>query len=136
MKLLRHLTGYLPVNIASGLASFGGVYVFTRLLGDAEYGRYALMVWAVAMIHTLSLTWVEAANYRFTGTAIESGRLTDHYRTALRLMVRSLAVALLLLAAMWGAFHLFGIAGYDAILPWLAGLLIVDTIVKMALESQ
>ena len=33
MKLLRHLAGYLPVNIASGIAAFGGVYVFTRLLG-------------------------------------------------------------------------------------------------------
>ena len=29
MKLLRHLAGYLPVNIASGIAAFGGVYVFT-----------------------------------------------------------------------------------------------------------
>ena len=33
MKLFRHLAGYLPANLASALASFGGVYVFTRLLG-------------------------------------------------------------------------------------------------------
>ena len=33
MKLLSHLAGYLPVNIANGIAAFGGVYVFTRLLG-------------------------------------------------------------------------------------------------------
>ena len=74
MKLVRHLAGYLPVNIASGIAAFGGVYVFTRLLGAEDYGRYALMVSALALIHTLSLTWVEAANYRFTARAIELGR--------------------------------------------------------------
>ena len=43
MKLFRHLAGYLPANLASALASFGSVYVFTRLLGADEYGRYALM---------------------------------------------------------------------------------------------
>ena len=59
MKLLRHLAGYLPVNIASAIAAFGGVYVFTRLLDADEYGRYALMVSAMALIHTLSLTPAE-----------------------------------------------------------------------------
>ena len=48
MKLLRHLAGYLPVQIASGIAAFGGVYVFTRLLGPEEYGRYALMLSVIA----------------------------------------------------------------------------------------
>ncbi len=37
MKLFRHLAGYLPANLASAMASFGGVYVFTRLLGAEEW---------------------------------------------------------------------------------------------------
>ena len=43
MKLLRHLAGYLPVQVANGIAAFGGVFVYTRLLDPDEYGRYALM---------------------------------------------------------------------------------------------
>jgi O-antigen/teichoic acid export membrane protein len=69
MKLLSHLAGYLPVNIANGIAAFGGVYVFTRLLGPEEYGRYALMFSVMALIHTLSLTPAEASAYRFAGKA-------------------------------------------------------------------
>ena len=61
MKLLRHLAGYLPVNIASGIAAFGGVYVFTRLLGPEEYGRYARMFSVMTLVHLLSLTAAESA---------------------------------------------------------------------------
>ena len=67
MKLLRHLAGYLPVNIASGIAAFGGVYVFTRLLGPEEYGRYALMFSVMTLVHLLSLTAAESAAFRFAG---------------------------------------------------------------------
>ncbi len=69
MKLLRHLAGYLPVQVANGIAAFGGVFVYTRLLGPDEYGRYALMFSAMALIHMLSLTSAEAAAFRFAGEA-------------------------------------------------------------------
>ena len=85
MKLFRHLAGYAPVNIAAAIASFGGVYVFTRLLGADEYGRYAVMLSALAIIHTISLSWAEAAGYRFAGRAEENGATADHHRTGLRL---------------------------------------------------
>ena len=61
MKLARHLAGYLPANLASAIASFGGVYVYTRLLGADEYGRYALMFSVLALIHTITLAPGEAA---------------------------------------------------------------------------
>jgi len=134
MKLMRHLAGYAPVNIASALAAFGGVYVFTRLLGADEYGRYALMISALALIHTLSLTWAEAANYRFTARAEAAGKLPDHYRTGLSLMGRSLiwaaALVLILLAVTWNY------PNYRAFIPFIAVLLPLNTIVQMALEAH
>ena len=134
MKLVRHLAGYLPVNIASGIAAFGGVYVFTRLLGAEDYGRYALMVSALALIHTLSLTWVEAANYRFTARAIELGREKEHFRATLSLMFRSLIMALLLTFGLW--VFVKDDPSYARILPWMAALLPLNTIVQLALESH
>lgn len=134
MSLLRHLTGYLPVKLASAAASFGGVYAFTRLLGPEEYGRYALMVSVLSLVHTISLTWVEAANYRFTGRAAANGRLADHYATALALMRRSILVALAIMALLYAAtWHL---PGYAQLMPWVALLMVVNTVIQMALEAH
>ncbi len=134
MKLLRHLAGYLPVNIANGIAAFGGVYVFTRLLGPEEYGRYALMFSAMALIHTISLTPAEAAAYRFAGKAEAENKLPDHYRTALSVTLRSLALTALLIGAL--ALALGKLPEYLKILPWIAVLIPLNTIIQMALESH
>jgi len=134
MKLLRHLAGYLPVNIASGVAAFGGVYLFTRLLGAEEYGRYALMVSVLALVHTLSLTPAEAAAYRFAGKAEASGRIADHFRTALSVTLRSLLLAGVLIAGLALALH--KLPEYLKILPWLAALLPLNTLIQMALEAH
>lgn len=134
MKLLRHLAGYLPVNIASAIAAFGGVYVFTRLLEADEYGRYALMVSAMALIHTLSLTPAEAAAYRFAGKAGAEGRLPDHFRTAVSLTFRSLLVTAALLIALGAA--LGRLPEYLAILPWIAVLMPLNTVIQMTLEAH
>lgn len=134
MKLFRHLAGYAPVNIAAAIASFGGVYVFTRLLGAEEYGRYAVMLSALALIHTISLSWAEAAGYRFAGQAEAAGRTADHHRTGLGLLARSLVLSGLiicaLLAATWNA------PQYRAFLPFFALLLPLMTIIQMALEAH
>lgn len=134
MKLLRHLAGYAPVNIAAAIVSFGSVYAFTRLLGPEEYGRYALMISVLALLHTLSLTWAEAANYRFTAEATEKGRLPSHYRTGLGLLARSLVfsglLVLALLAITWR------MPEYRAFIPFIACLLPLNSIVQMALEAH
>ncbi len=134
MKLLRHLAGYLPVNIANGIAAFGGVYVFTRLLGPEEYGRYALMISAMALIHTLSLTPAEAAGYRFAGKAEAENRLPDHFRTALSLTFRSLFVTAALVGAL--ALALGQLPEYLKILPWIAVLMPLNTVIQMSLEAH
>ena len=134
MSLARHLAGYLPVNLASGLASFGAVYVFTRVMGADEYGVYALMLWTMAMIHTISLTWVEAAAYRFTAEAEARGDLAGHYRTAIRLMLKALALAFALAALVW--FALRDQPHYAATLPWIAALLPINSIVQISLQAH
>lgn len=134
MKLLRHLAGYLPVKIASGIAAFGGVYFFTRLLGPEEYGRYALMLSALALIHTLSLTPAEAAAYRFAGEAEARKRLPDHYRTVLSLTLRSLLLAAILIGGL--AISLRKLPEYLAILPWIALLAPMNSYLQMALEAH
>ncbi|MCI4643992.1 MAG: lipopolysaccharide biosynthesis protein [Hyphomonadaceae bacterium] len=134
MPFLRHLTGYAPAKLASALASFGGVYVFTRLLGAEDYGRYALLISILALIHTLTLTWVEAANYRFAARAREQGTLADHYALALAMMRRSLLAGLAVLGLVWIA--LSHVPGYAAALPWIAVLMVTNTFVQMALEAH
>lgn len=134
MKLLRHLAGYLPVNIASGIAAFGGVYVFTRLLSPEDYGRYALMLSLLAIIHAISLTPAEAAAYRFAGQAEADNKQPDHFRTILSLTARSLIVASFLVGL--AALILGSMPAYLAILPWMAALLPLGTIVQIALEAH
>ena len=133
-KLARHLAGYLPVNLANAIAAFGGVYVFTRLLSAEAYGTYALMFWIMAMVHTVCVTWVEAAAYRFSGTAEATGQLPDHYRTALPLLAKSSMVALVVFAVMW--FVLRDRPQYAATVPWIAVLLPTNSVVQVALEAH
>ncbi|MEQ8557659.1 MAG: polysaccharide biosynthesis C-terminal domain-containing protein [Henriciella sp.] len=134
MKLARHLAGYLPANLASAIASFGGVYVFTRLLGADEYGRYALMFSVMALIHTLTLAPGEAAAYRFTARANAKGDTADHYATVRSLLIRSLFVAGLLMAML--AISVWHMPRYLRILPWIAVLLPLNTLLQATLEAH
>ncbi len=134
MKLSRHLAGYLPANLASAIASFGGIYVFTRLLGADEYGRYALMFSVMALIHTIALAPAEAAAYRFTGAAQAKGDLADHFDAVRGLLLRSLIVAGLLMLALTGA--VWTLPEYLKLLPWIALLLPVNTLVQATLEAH
>lgn len=134
MKLLRHLAGYLPVNIASGIAAFGGVYVYTRLLGPEDYGRYALMFSVMTLVHMLSLTSAEAAAFRFTGEAKEKQTLPDHFRTTLSLTFRSLIVAAVLIGGL--ALAMGHLPEYLKILPWIAILIPMNSMIQMALEAH
>ncbi|GGB69572.1 lipopolysaccharide biosynthesis protein [Henriciella pelagia] len=134
MKFTRHLAGYLPVNLATALASFGGVYAFSRLLGADEYGRYALMFSVMALIHTASLAAAESAAYRFTASARAKGDLADHFATIRGLLLRSLGVAALMMLVV--AILLRDMPDYLAIVPWIAVLLPLGTAIQTALEAH
>src|SRR3990167_5462825 len=103
-------------------------------MGADEYGVYALMLWTMAVIHTISLTWVEAAAYRFTAEAEARGDLAGHYRTAIRLMLKALALAFALAALVW--FALRAQPHYAATLPWIAALLPINSIVQISLQAH
>jgi O-antigen/teichoic acid export membrane protein len=126
--------GYAPVNAAQALVGFGGVYVFTRLLGAEDYGRYALLVSAQAIVHTMTLTWAEAAAYRFAATAEVEGRRADHLSTMLPLMARSALLAVFAVGLLALVFR--NDPKYLAILPWMAGLIVLNTVVQTALEMH
>ena len=134
MKLFRHLAGYLPANLASALASFGSVYVFTRLLGADEYGRYALMFAIMALIHSLTLAPGEAAAYRFTAEAKAKGETADHFATIRSLLLRSLMMAAILMVVLTVAVS--HMPRYLRILPWMALLLPMNTLLQATLEAH
>ncbi|MBL4870517.1 MAG: oligosaccharide flippase family protein, partial [Robiginitomaculum sp.] len=134
MKLGRHLLGYAPVKLVAALCSFGGIYVYTRLLGAEQYGRYALMFSVMALIHTVSLTWVEASAYRFTAKAQKTGNLPDHFRTSLALLLRALFVAMILVGAL--LFVTWDKPNYRAFVPFIALLLPFNTMIKIAMEAH
>ncbi|WP_084398512.1 lipopolysaccharide biosynthesis protein [Henriciella aquimarina] len=134
MKLTRHLAGYLPANLASAIASFGGVYVFTRLLGAEDYGRYALMFAVMALIHTVTLAPAEAAAYRFTASAQAAGKMADHFHTVRALMLRSLGIAALVMIAL--SLAVAHLPDYLALLPWIALLLPLNTLLQTTLEAH
>ncbi len=96
----RRLFGYFPASLAGGLASFGAVYALTRLLSPADYGFYALALTTLGIVYTLTLTWGEAAAYRFAGEAAAKAQMPNHIRTVMALLAASSAVAI---AAMLGA---------------------------------
>lgn len=133
-NFIRHLFGYLPVNIVSGLVSFGGVYLFTRLLGAEEFGRYALAYSTLHLIHTFTLTWCEAAGYRFNAEAEANGRLPSHFRTSLVLAVISLVPALIVLGIVMAL--VAAEPAFQAALIWLIILMPASVIINLAMESH
>ncbi|MET0545698.1 MAG: lipopolysaccharide biosynthesis protein [Caulobacterales bacterium] len=76
-RLMRQLAGYVPVNLAQVIASFGAIYLFTRILGAESYGRYALILSAVNFLFLFGFTWIEAAAHRFYAPMAAQGRSAD-----------------------------------------------------------
>ncbi len=87
----RSMLAYIPVNLASLIVSFGGIVILTRLLGSAEYGRYALAVITMLAVHMGLFTWLEAAMARYQARAEREGNVNTHtktiYQYALRTMI-------------------------------------------------
>jgi O-antigen/teichoic acid export membrane protein len=114
--MARHLVTYLLPNIAQAVASFGTVALLTRLLGEADYGRYALVFTAMSLANYLALTWIEAAAARYFSEANARGEKPDHFKTLLRLYA-------------WCA------AGFGVISVLLVVLLPYDVALKLALAA-
>ncbi len=132
--LSRHLLGYLPVNLAQAIVAFGSIYLFTRVLPPADYGRYALVLAAAGLIHTIAFTWVEAAAHRFYAEADEKGSKADHFATLLRLW---LAAAIPATVGVAGLLLLSPLAAdMQAAAGFAAGSILFRSLLRVALESR
>ena len=78
----RQMLGYIPVNLANIIISFGTIAILTRLLDGAEFGRYALAIAGMHFIHMVVFTWIEAAMVRFYARAAKHGETASHLKTS------------------------------------------------------
>ncbi len=78
----RQMLGYIPVNLANIIVSFGTIAILTRLFDGAEFGRYALAIATMHFMHMVFFTWIEAAMSRFYARAERKGELASHMKTA------------------------------------------------------
>ncbi|WP_017931781.1 oligosaccharide flippase family protein [Robiginitomaculum antarcticum] len=85
MTLWRQLLGYIPVNLANIIVSFGSILILTRILDAAEFGRYALVMVTMQLIHTAAFTWMEASMERYHARAVRKGDLRNHLNTLYKL---------------------------------------------------
>ena len=92
------------------------------------------MFTVLALIHTVTLAPGEAAAYRFTAQAKARGDLPDHYATVRSLLLRSLLMAGVLMLVLTLA--LSHMPRYLRILPWMALLLPLNTLLQATLEAH
>jgi O-antigen/teichoic acid export membrane protein len=85
----RGVWGYLPANIVAGVAGFGAIFAFTRLLPPEAMGWYALAVTLTNLLHTLVFTWAEAAMARFEPAETSARGRADHRATIYGLLAIS-----------------------------------------------
>ena len=78
----RQMLGYIPVNLANIIISFGTIAILTRLLDGAEFGRYALAIAGMHFIHMVVFTWIEAAMVRFYARADRRSEIASHLKTS------------------------------------------------------
>jgi len=86
----RSMLAYIPVNLASLIVSFGGIVILTRLLGGAEYGRYALAMITMMAVHMGLFTWLEAAMARFQARAEREDDVATHTKTIYWYAIRTM----------------------------------------------
>jgi O-antigen/teichoic acid export membrane protein len=56
--LIRQSAAYALARGVPALINFGALALFTRLLGPDEYGRYALVIAIVVLVHGIGFQWI------------------------------------------------------------------------------
>ncbi len=98
----RSMLAYIPVNLANIIVSFGTIAILTRLLGSAEFGRYALAVITLQFVHMGMFTWLEAAMARFQARAEKTDDVSSHLKTIYVYAIGCAGVgSVAILAALW-----------------------------------
>jgi O-antigen/teichoic acid export membrane protein len=80
--MLKQMLGYIPVNVANIVISFGTIALLTRLLSGEEFGRYALAMVSLQFGHMAAFSWIEAGISRFYARAERTGELATHLKTS------------------------------------------------------
>lgn len=63
--LLRHSFYYLVARGLPGLLSFAALMLYTRLLTAADFGRYAVVLAGVGLVHVMMFQWLQLVLARF-----------------------------------------------------------------------
>lgn len=102
----KQMLGYVPVNLANIIISFGTIAILTRLFDGAEFGRYALAVASMHFVHMVVFTWVEASMARYYARAERRGEMASHLKTS---YVAGIVMAILGLPILMGIVYLMPI---------------------------
>lgn len=130
--MLTRLAQLLPLQIAQLVAGFGAVWAFTRLLDPADYGAYALVYSAAMLAHTLTLTWAEAAAFRFHLSTRATGRYADHIATLLAIAGFA---AFVVAGIVWFSMRMLGMES-GALISFAAGFVFFRFLTRIAREGE
>lgn len=81
----RGVWGYLPANIVQGVVGFLAIFLFTRLLDPAEFGRYALAFSILTLAHVATFSWLEAAMARYWAAQKTPAQMASHFASLYRM---------------------------------------------------
>lgn len=130
----RQMLGYIPVNLANIIVSFGTIAILTRLFDGAEFGRYALAIASLHFMHMALFTWVEAAMSRFYAQAEARGELASHMKTS---YVTSIVLAIIGLPIFLGMVYLLPIGTHmKMILAFALGSTCLTLIFNIGIEAH
>lgn len=88
--MLGHAAKYAVARWVPGLLNFAAIALYTRLLTEAEYGRYAVVLAWVTLLNTLGFEWLRAGVRRFFVS--EEGDPRRFFSTIRGLFVRAVGV--------------------------------------------
>jgi O-antigen/teichoic acid export membrane protein len=97
--LVRHVLGYLPASVVPAIIAFASVYIYTRMLGPADYGVYSLVVSVTLLCQAAFHYWLQIGATRFYARAEIDAELPSFAGTVYKGTVLSSALLSVLYAA-------------------------------------
>ena len=93
-NVVSHAAVYLLARGLPGAVAFLAIPLFSRLLGPAEYGRYALVLAAANVLYALVFQWLRLALSRYAAAAgVDAARLKSTLATTAALLALATGLA-------------------------------------------
>jgi len=122
--LFRHSAQYLVARGLSGLINLGAFALFTRLLSPEEYGRYALVIAGVGLVHLIVFSWLKLGLLRFLpGCGDAPAPLLSTVAGCYFVLIGGTAVLATLAAGFWSALPLKDLLAVGLGLVWAQTLM-------------